>query len=145
MAFAKGGWGELRGGPHSSYLPFGFQQQLHLFLSDPKPLLGKFKLLSFPLKGKRELASCGRSAPSCAEPSVGASRCAKTMRRKHHQEPQLLLPLFSVSRDAHDCSVLLLCWTQHRNRSQGSELLPPWCVSSIPISGTIALVCPALW
>lgn len=76
-----------------------FSSSCICFSQISEQLLGIFRLLSLPLNRKTMLASCGRSAPSCVELCVEASRCAKAMTRRHHQEPQWPLPLlFSVTR-----------------------------------------------
>ena len=75
-----------------------FSSSCICFSQIPKQLLGIFRLLSYPLKRKTVLASCCGSALCCVGPSVEASRCAKAKNRRHHQEPQLPLPLlFSVT------------------------------------------------
>ena len=51
MAFVKGGRGEL-GGTSPTYLPLDFQQQLRLFLSDPKVVAEVIRVAP-PLKRMR--------------------------------------------------------------------------------------------
>lgn len=80
MVFAKGGCGA----PHPIYLPSNLQQQLHLFLSDPKAVAGKIQAALTPFKEKNNACFFWQM---CGEPSVEASRYAKTKRRRHHQEP----------------------------------------------------------
>lgn len=112
-AFAKGAGGRGVGGlliPLNGLLIFS--SSCICFSQTPEQLLRNLRLLPLTVKKKKKaLASCGRSAPSCAELSVEASRSPKAKRRRHHQEPQLPFPAFQVSQDAHNRWVLLLCWT----------------------------------